>query len=65
MYTKIDLIENKKMGEILKENKIKTRNLLIKKAKIKKKNQIISGFIVCIGFALIMYIIAIIESLNF
>lgn len=65
MYSKTDLIENKKMEKILRANKYKTRNLLIKRAREEKIKQIITGIVFSLGFIAVMYIVAIIESINF
>ena len=50
MYSKIDLIENKKMEKILRENKYRMRDLDRKRARKEKIETIIS----CILFSLVM-----------
>lgn len=65
MYTKAELIENRKLEKILRENKYKFRDLQIRRAKKEKIEQIISCVLFGIGFIAVMYFVAIIESINF
>lgn len=65
MYTKAELIENRKLEKILKENKYKMRNIQNRRNKKEKINTIISCLLFGIGFIAVMYFIAIIENINF
>lgn len=65
MYTKQDLIENKKMDEIIKQNQIKVRKLFIKNKKEEIKANVfllISGTFFVIG---LLYLISVVERINF
>lgn len=65
MYTKQDLIENKKMEKILRENKYRVRELDIKRAKKEKIENIITGILFTIGFIGTLVFIEFIERINF
>ena len=72
MYTKQDLIENKKMNEILKVNRLKMQELWIKRQKDNKTQKLIDKVQYLMGFSLatiimigLMYFIALIEALKF
>lgn len=65
MYTKQDLIENKKMEKILRENKYRVRELNIKRAKKEKRENIITGILFTIGFVGTLVFIEFIERINF
>lgn len=65
MYTKQELIENKKMEQILKQNKYRVRELNIKRAKKERREAIISGLLFSFGFIATLVFIEFIERLNF
>lgn len=65
MYSKIDLIENKKMEKILRENKYKMRDLNKKRARKEKIETIISCILFSLGFAATLIFIEFIERINF
>lgn len=65
MYTKQDLIENKKMDEIIKQNQIKMRKLFIKNKKEEIKANVfllVSGTFFFIG---LLYLLSVVERINF
>lgn len=65
MYSELDLIENKKMDEIIKNNKTKVRKV-IKKKKANKVLNYIFSFIACGTFLFgLMFLIAVIENMKF
>lgn len=57
MYTKIDLIENKKMDEIIKDNFLKTRKFNEKKEKKNRIKNTILNLILGISFYLMLFAI--------
>ena len=65
MYTKQDLIENKKMGEIIKANKIKMREEFIKKNKHYKQQIIVQSFLLSLLFLATVIIIGLVEKMTF
>lgn len=65
MYTKAELLENKKMERILRENKYKFRNTLIKRARKEKIENIITYILFTIGFIGTLVFIEFIERINF
>ena len=65
MYTKQDLIENKKMGEIIKANKIKMREEFIKKDKHYKQQIIVQSFLLSLLFLATVIIIGLVEKMTF
>lgn len=65
MYTKAELLENKKMEKILRENKYKFRNTLIKRARKEKIENIITYILFTIGFIGTLAFIEFIERINF
>lgn len=65
MYTELDLIENKKMDEIIKNNKVKVTKI-VKKKKINKVLDCILYFIACGTFLFgLMFLISVIENMKF
>lgn len=65
MYTKEELMENKKMEQILRQNKYRVRELNIKRAKKEKIENIITGILFTIGFIGTLVFIEFIERINF
>lgn len=69
MYTKLDLIENQKMDEIIKENYIKTAEFNKKRAKKEWKERILTNVLMTIAsstFAFgLMFLVSVIENLRF
>lgn len=69
MYTEIDLIENRKMDEIIKENYQKTTEFNKKRAKKEWKDKIITNILMTIAsstFAFgLMFLVSVIENLRF
>lgn len=65
MYSKIDLIENKKMGEILKANQVKMRTHFKKQVKRNRIINILLGISSVVFFIGLMYLIAIVERMSF
>lgn len=65
MYTKAELMENKKMEQILRQNKYRVRELNIKRAKKEKIENIITGILFTIGFIGTLVFIEFIERINF
>ena len=65
MYSKIDLIENKKMENILRENKYRMRDLNKKRARKEKIETFISCILFGLGFAATLVFIEFIERINF
>lgn len=69
MYTKIDLIENQKMDEIIKENYIKTTEFNKNRAKKEWKEKILTNVLMTIAsstFAFgLMFLVSVIENLRF
>lgn len=65
MYTKLDLEENKKMSEILKQNQIKMRKLNEKRAKREKLLNAVLCVSVGIFFIGLMVLISAIENVRF
>lgn len=65
MYTELDLIENRKMNEIIKNNKVKVTKV-IKKKKANKVLNYVLYFLSCGIFLFgLMFLIAVIENLKF
>lgn len=65
MYTELDLIENKKMDEIIKNNKVKVAKV-IKTKKTHKILNYILYFVACGTFLFgLMFLIAVVENLKF
>lgn len=69
MYTKMDLIENNKMNEILRINQVKVRSFNIARAKKNKRDKIITNVLMMASSSIfiigLMYLIAVIENLRF
>ncbi len=69
MYTKLDLIENQKMNEIIKNNSIRMREHFQKYKRKETKEKIINGILMILGsstvFIGLMVLIAVIENLRF
>lgn len=69
MYTELDLIENQKMDEIIKENKLKTREFNKKRNKKQWKEAFLTNTLMIIGSSTftfgLMFLVAVIEHLNF
>lgn len=65
MYTKAELMENKKMEQILRQNKYRVRELNIKRAKKEKIENIITGILFTFGFIGTLVFIEFIERINF
>lgn len=65
MYTKEELLENKKMDEIIKKNKVKVTKV-VKKRKLNKALDYILYFVACGTFLFgLMFLIAVIERMSF
>lgn len=65
MYTELDLIENKKMDEIIKNNKVKVTKV-VKKKKLNKVLDYILYFVACGTFLFgLMFLISVIENMKF
>lgn len=65
MYTKIDLIENKKMNEIIKQNKLKVRENLKRKQKKELIADAFLSILATIAFGGLVYLLALIEVARF
>ena len=65
MYTELDLIENRKMNEIIKNNKVKVTKV-VKKKKVNKFLNYVLYFVACGTFLFgLMFLIAVIERMSF
>lgn len=65
MYSKVDLIENKKMGEIIKANQIKVRKENIRKYKAAQRQERFQIILLGLLFVAIVVIIGLIENMSF
>lgn len=65
MYTKLDLIENEKMNNIIKENQKRVRENDRKKAKEQMRLNILLMVSASVFFIGLMYFIAVIENMRF
>lgn len=65
MYTKIDIEENKKMNEILKQNQLKMRKQFEKKQKQNKRINILLFISSSLFFIGLIYLVSVIENMRF
>lgn len=65
MYSKVDLIENKKMGEIIKANQIKVRKENIRKYKAAQRQERLQVALLGLLFVATVVIIGLIENMSF
>lgn len=65
MYNKIDIEENKKMGEILKANQIKMRKQFKKKEKEAKVLNVLLVISSSVFFIGLLFLISVIENMRF
>lgn len=65
MYSKVDIIENKKMGEIIKANQIKVRKENIRKYKAAQRQERLQVALLGLLFVATVVIIGLIENMSF
>jgi hypothetical protein len=65
MYTKQDLIENKKMGEIIKANQKRVRMENIKRYKRMKRNEMFQQIFLFIVFMITVILVGLVENMTF
>ena len=65
MYTKLDIEENKKMNEILKQNQLKMRKQFEKKQKQNKRINILLFISSSLFFIGLIYLVSVIENMRF
>lgn len=65
MYSKVDIIENKKMGEIIKANQIKVRKENIRRYKEAKRQERFQIILLGLLFVATVVIIGLVENMTF
>ena len=69
MYTELDLAENQKMEEIIKENKLKVQEFNKKRNRKQWKEALLTNALMILGSSTftfgLMFLVAIIENLKF
>lgn len=65
MYTKIDLFENKKMNEIIRQNKLRVREEQKKKQKKDRMFDALLSILATLAFVGLIYLLALIEAARF
>jgi hypothetical protein len=63
MYTELDLKENKKMSEILKANKLKVRQEIIKRNEIARRKLHLQGLMFLLVFIGTVLLVGFVEKL--
>ena len=63
MYTELDLKENKKMSEILKANKLKVRQEIIKRNEIARRKLNAQGIMLLLVFIGTVLLVGFVEKL--